>query len=101
MAAESSWTGTGPSGRYHSTSEFTIPKSSRLISSGGDVGAQGALVDGGLDEAGELVVDHAPALERGELDLAVAAHAQQQGHGRQVVDRGSRPTARTAVRSRS
>src|SRR4051794_31401147 len=43
---------------------------------GGDVGAERALVDGGLHEARELVVDHPPALERGQLDLAVAAHAQ-------------------------
>ena len=49
-----------------------------------DVRAQRPLVDGRLHQAGQLVVDDPPALERGELDLAVAAQPQQQGHGRHV-----------------
>ena len=63
-----------------------MPNSSRLTSAGGDVGAQRALVDGLLDQRGEPRVDLTAAPQRGELDLAVAPHPQQQGDRRLVLD---------------
>ena len=48
--------------------------------SGGEVGAQRALVDSGLDERGQPGVDPTAAGQRLQLDLAVAADPEQQGH---------------------
>ena len=86
MAAESSSASTAPPGRYHSTSELTMPNSSRLIRSGAMSARSEPSADGGRDEGGQPVVDLAAALQRGQLDLAVAAHPQQQRDGGQVGD---------------
>ena len=66
-------------GLYHSTMELTKPNSSRAVVIASASGRMSPSCDGLGDELGYEPVEGTPLVERGPLDVGVAAHPEQQG----------------------
>ena len=73
-----------PSGRYHSTIELIMPKSSRVASRTSTSRAQVPVGGGRLEQLGDPLVELAAPLHGPALGVGVAAHPQQQRHVRQL-----------------